>query len=203
MSARWRVVPALLAGFLFLSGCSQQAVKPTENPETAWANRLSRIHEIRHWDLSGRIAIKLAKDGGSASLFWQQRQEKYSIRIVGPFGKGSLQLEGGPDGVSMEDSEGNTHNAPNAESLMLQELGWQLPVSGLRHWIMGVPDPGQALDQLQLDDTGRATLISQAGWEISLDRYRRAEGLDLPARVELLARDLKVKLIVKQWKLSS
>ena len=54
-----------------------------------------------------------------------------------------------------------------------------------------------------LDDAGRATRISQAGWEINLERYREFDELDLPSRVELLTRDLKVKLLIKRWKLSS
>ena len=198
-----RAALALLAGLLFLQGCSQQPVKPASPPDQAWSQRLVQLQKNRDWDLNGRIAVRLDRDGGSASLQWQQRQENYSIRIVGPFGKGSVHLSGGPDGVSMEDDKGQTHRAADPESLMLTALGWQVPLSGLRHWIMGIPDPQQALEQLQLDDAGRATQISQAGWDISLDRYRRFGSLELPARIELVTKQLKVKLLIKQWDLSS
>ena len=203
LAARGRIALALLAGLLFLNGCAQQTLKPVKAPDAQWKSRLARLSTTSDWDLTGRIAVRLEKDGGSASLQWQQRQENYSIRIVGPFGKGSLQLDGDAHGVSMEDSEGNTQRAATPESLMLRELGWQVPVSGLRHWILGIPDPALSLEELMLDDAGRATRISQAGWEINLERYREFDELDLPSRVELLTRDLKVKLLIKRWKLSS
>lgn len=200
-STRLTAVVGMTAVYLFLSACSTQPARPTSTPNEQWSNRLTALQRLDSWDIKGRIAVKLEKDGGSASLQWQQRQSSYFIRIVGPFGKGTIELKGGPTGVSMENAQGQTVRALDPETLMLEALGWQVPLGGLQHWVKGIPDPEQSLDQLELDDDGRATSISQAGWLVNLERYRQQETLQLPTRLELINRKLKVKLLVRQWEL--
>lgn len=201
LSAAGQCAWLLLATVLLLSACSRQPARLTADRPADWDLRQKALTALDTWDLNGRIAVTLEKNGGSASLVWQQRADTYSIQLFGPFGKGAVKLQGGPEGVSMEDDEGRTTRAADPETLLLQHLGWQVPVSGLKHWIKGSPAPDIALDNLLLDEQGRIGELAQGGWRISYSHYREIDAFALPTRLRLINRELKVKLLIKHWEL--
>ena len=197
-------IPAVLLSLL-LSSCAVQTpvVKAPVDKSSLllWQERSARLSEISNWNLSGRIAIQKQKESGSASLKWRQQNEKFEIDIIGPFGKGTVELRGNDSGVSMQDADGNTLRAVNAETLLQNYLGWQVPVSGLHYWIRGLPSPQAIVETMLLDEQNRLTELTQYGWKVSYGRYQTHSDLQLPAKMELLNASLKVKLIVRQWEL--
>ncbi len=188
---------------LLLSSCAQQAtLAPDEKSKLLrWQERSTRLSEISGWNLSGRIAIQKEKESGSASLKWRQRNAGFEIDIIGPFGKGTVALRGDDSGVSMQDAEGLSLHAADAETLLQNYLGWQVPVSGLRYWIRGLPSPQTSVETMLLDEQSRLSELTQSGWNVSYKRYQIYEELQLPAKLELFNANLKVKLVLRQWEL--
>ncbi len=193
---------ALILLFLIFGGCVVQKPISVDRRSITWEERKNELQQIHYWNLIGRIAIKLEKESGSASLKWKQRGGDYVIRIIGPLGKGSLELEGSPQGVTMRDANNQLLEASDPETLLLDYLGWQLPLSALKHWILGLPDPLEDIQTLVLDEQARISELSQAGWHVSFRRYQQTDELNLPTKLELRNQKLIVKLVIRKWELS-
>ncbi len=193
---------AVILFFLLVGGCAVQKPISDDTKFIVWEERKNNLQQIHYWNLSGRIAVQFEKESGSASLKWKQRGGDYVIRIIGPLGRGSLELEGGPQGVTMRDANNQLREASDPETLLLDYLGWQIPLSGLKHWILGLPDPLEDIQTLVLDEQARISELSQAGWHVSIRRYQQTDELSLPTKLELRNQKLIVKLVIKKWELS-
>lgn len=182
---------------LLLAGCARVPV--TSEPLLAdWEQRRAALEALDHWDISGRIAIIGANENVNATLDWHQRGGQYDISLSGPFGQGRLQLHNDGHEVTLTDGE-HIMSAPDAETL-LQELGLTLPLTGLQHWIRGLPQPEIAAKMVR-DPQARLLSLRQAGWDISYLRYQQQQGLDLPTKIFLQGHDYKVRVLVHQWQL--
>ncbi len=192
-----RLAPLFL--LLLLSACSSPPPRP--QPETApgenWQLRQQQLAKLDHWQLSGRLAVQNGHEAWHMSLNWQQRLDRYSIHITAPLGQGSMKLHGDATEVMLITDDGETVNARDPEQLLFQQLGWKLPVSALRYWVLGLPAPGE--HQSTLDEYGRLDRLTQAGWEIDLIDYQANLGVELPRKVFLNNHQAGVKLVISRW----
>jgi outer membrane lipoprotein LolB len=192
-----RLLPLLLG--LLLIGCSQTPPRPVPDtaPELSWKLRQQQLHHITHWQLSGRLAVEKEHEAWHMRLEWQQRDERYSLNIIAPLGQGSMRLHGDAVQVMMQTDDGETINASDPDWLLYQQLGWRVPVSALRYWVLGLPAPGDF--QPSLDEQGRLSQLQQDGWEIEFIDYRAQLGVELPRKVFLSNHNAKVKLVISNW----
>lgn len=203
-----RFVKNLLLASLVLVLCACEAI-PTQPPqaidtEQSWRVRQQALSALDAWSLSGRIAIQTPTEGWHASLSWEQQGESYAIRLSSPLGQGALQLNGNPSVVTLRTSSGED-SAQDAETLLERQLGWRVPVSGLRYWVLGLPDPNMSLEHRELDDLGRLVRIRQSGWDIEFRRYVSAGSVELPDKLFLNNANtephLEVRLVAGRWEL--
>ncbi|MBI2993891.1 MAG: outer membrane lipoprotein LolB [Gammaproteobacteria bacterium] len=202
----FRKLPRYLAIFycaLSVAGCAVQPPGPVADRAAVWQARSARLAGVTHWILKGRIAVQLEREGWTATLHWEQRPDNYVLRVSAPLGRGTFELTGTPDGVTLQTSDNRLYHADQPESLLQQTLGWQLPVSGLYYWVRGMPDPGSRFDVLDLDDQGRINDLIQDGWQVNYERYRLAGDLELPGKITLENERLRVRLVISDWILSS
>ncbi len=188
----------LAAAFLQLSACATRAPRPDAVLEQAWLAHAASIDGIDRWRAEGRVAIRIAEQGWTASFGWRQARDRYDIQLAGPFGQGVVQLSGDRDGAELIQSDRSRQRAASAEELLAAQTGWRLPVAGLRHWILGVPAPDRPA-QRTLDADGRLAALRQDHWEIEYDSYQSVDGLDMPHRLRLVNGDVQVKLVIGQW----
>ncbi|HEY8506781.1 MAG TPA: lipoprotein insertase outer membrane protein LolB, partial [Steroidobacteraceae bacterium] len=85
-----------------------------------------------------------------------------------------------------------------ARAEIVQRLGFEPPLSSLRYWVLGVPDPSASATE-QLDDQQRLRQLQQAGWNIEYGSYMAANGEWLPQRMTLQREGVRVRLIVDSW----
>ncbi len=169
----------------------------------AWRIHTAQVEAMRTWNLNGRLAVKTPDDGWTATLQWAQDLDKYQIRVSAPLGQGTVELQGGPEQVTLRAPGDRIATARDPASLMQANLGWSLPLSGLRYWLRGVPEPGRHIDALRLDTRGRMAELQQAGWHVVIDDYVSSGGIDLPARFALSAPRLQVHLVAHEWRTGS
>ena len=192
---------ALIWLVLLLSACATRPPVPDIDTNARWRLRQQQLNQITDWQLAGRISVQLASEGWSASLYWQQDNEDYKLRIVAPLGRGTVEISGNADTVRLRTVDNQILEDKDVALLMQQNLGWEIPVAALIYWIRGLPEPGTADSAINLDPLGQLAGISQAGWNVSYEKYTRVGTLDLPARMTVQREQLKLRLSINKWTL--
>jgi outer membrane lipoprotein LolB len=158
-----------------------------------------RLSQLNDWQLRGRIALNLDDEAWSASLQWTQTKEDYLLRVIAPLGRGSFELRGDDQGVMMRLAQNQVLRATDPETLLREQFGWIVPVSGLRYWIRGIPDPGARVTHLSTDKHGRITRLEQSGWQVTYTQYASRGEYTLPGRIALENGNLKLRLLIRHW----
>ena len=191
---------ALIAVAALFAACeTTPGVVPVDDPERAWAEREKQLAAIEQWTAVGKLGVQSAQDSWSAGLSWRQGRDSYRLRLSGPLGQGLMELRGSPGLVEMHTSDDGVYRAGTAEELMQTHAGWRVPLSGLRFWILGRPDPQARIVDLALDPGGRLAELRQLGWHIRYERYDEFDGLALPTRLTLENSRLRAKLVLRSW----
>ena len=188
---------------LLLGACTSKPVKTEAS--VAWQTRQAIVAEIDQWQLNARIGLRSKDNSGSASLIWKELPGQRNLRLLGPVGGGLILLQQDSTGVSLQDSKGKTWYAGNAADLIYRVTGWNIPVSALRWWLLGMTEPGSNANYT-LDDSQRLVAVSQAGWKVTLDKYKMFDRYELPSSLIVESgsgkedeKYMRVKLIVKDW----
>jgi len=181
----------LLILVVFLSACVSLPKLPP-----------SPASQLDAWRLKGRIAISTDSENWTASVYWQQQDSAYQLRLNMPLGQGALLLEGDEKGVIMRTADKKTYKAANADALMSDVLKLDLPVTNLRFWIRGLPAPHSAPDRYLLNDKKQLRHLQQEGWFITYLHYVNVEGIVLPKKMFLENQSIKVKIAILEWEIN-
>lgn len=187
---------ALLA--ILLAGCATPGGQaPDGKMNQAARERLILGREA--WALRGRIAVSDGEDGGSARINWDAGPNRYELWIYAPLAQGTWRLEGDSESAVLAGPEG-TFRGTDAQSLLIQHLGWHLPVTGLRYWVRGLEAPGP-VGAIEFDAKGRLAVLEQDGWTVTYTDWSSYPELDMPRRIEAEFPPYQVKLVVQDWAL--
>lgn len=189
---------ACLVLMLALAGC---AGAPRQVEAVDWHARLAALQSVSDWRMTGRVAVAVGGEGGSGSLEWHETGGVSDLRIAGPFGAGALHVTLGPQGMRLEDGEGAWVEGAQAEQLLADRLGTEVPLEALRHWVLGAPAPGLPFRSLG-GGGGAPPAFEQAGWRVSMDRWQDVLGNRLPARLTAERDGARIRLAVSRWNLS-
>lgn len=188
---------ALLAGLFLLSGCATQrgVVLPGMDD---WQRRAEVLGEVSEWAFSGRIAVKTADDGFNGRLRWHQTDDNFKASISGPLGAGSVQIAGSQYGISVVESGGEITRLDEPERDLRVRYGWTIPVTSLRYWALGIPDPVSPADT-EFGPDGELTRIEQRDWVVEIGQYREGGGQQMPRRMTATRGDSRVRLVIDSW----
>ena len=178
-----------------ISGCSHW---PGFKPESPVAP-LSFETQPVSFRLDGRVSVKAGEESFSGGLVWHRDATSEELLLRTPLGQGVAELRSGPAGMELKNNEGRMYYAADADALVRQALGLELPLRGLAWWVVGRPRP-EAVYRATPDADGHLGELEQDGWLISFSRYGVQNGLTLPGK--LVARhgdDLEVRLVVDTW----
>ncbi len=190
----------LLLSCPLLFSCSSRQMLSSDSEEAmlAYRERALGLHALNAWDLVGKLSIDDGHDGGSGRLQWQVRDAESRLDFHGALGRGAWKLNIAPGEAELQKADGSIVRSATVEELLEAELGWVIPLSALKWWVLGVAAPGSAED-LEMDEKGRVLQMHQHGWRISFDRYRFFGALELPGRMDAVRGQNRVKLVVTRW----
>ena len=200
---RRRLILTAALPALALPGCALfHLPRPSEDPDGSRSEPEPEPPRdvVERWRAIGKIALRAGEERLSASLDWRQIRERFRLRLSGPFGGGTLQVEGRPGRVELTTASGERSTARTPEVLLVQRLGWDLPASSLRHWITGRAHPGVAARDWTLDAAGRLETLVQRGWRIEYGYPGHGASDSLPERIVLRGERLTGRVVVRSWR---
>ena len=106
--------------------------------------------------------------GFSANGTWKQAEEISELALEGPLGVGGVYVITS-ESVEIETGQGE-QLGQDAAAARDRVIGFALPISSLRYWVLGVPDPASDADE-ELDTQGRLAALKQNGWPIAYANY--------------------------------
>jgi outer membrane lipoprotein LolB len=145
------------------------------------------------------MAVRTGERGGTATVLWQRMGDHHQLMLFGPFGGGRVRIVENTAGAELRDNKERVFRGDTAEAVLMKGVGWHVPFRELGFWVRGLPAPG-ALDDLLLDERGRAAHFSQSGWEVDYRAYREVDDLMLPAKVFIAARPGTVRVTAADGK---
>ena len=150
----------------------------------------------------GTAVVRADGEASRVTIRWRQTGSSYHIRFTARLGVGLFEIEGSETGVEARFSDGRRVQAESPEALLEQELGWSVPLAGLRYWIVGAPAPdGAATARLQIDGQGRLAALEQAGWTVTYEAYGSLDDLALPTRMKFAGESVEGTVVVRNWNL--
>ena len=194
-----RLGALILLSAIFVAGCATQRVQPAPTgpiPED--------LGQLEAWQARGRIGVSGAQGGGGSGSFeWDQSGPRADVRIRGPVGIGSVQLE--VDGsaedpeVRLRTADGTTLESQAAWDELENRLGAPVPAGSLRYWMLGIAAPGA--HEWHPADAQGVTALDQAGWRIEYQQYSDAPGARVPTRIRAASGDARVRIVIDRWQL--
>lgn len=176
-------------------------VEGVDDPKQVWWEHRTELLGLTSWTAIGKLSIRSEDDAWVAALNWRQDGEAYRIRLGGPLGQGGLELVGDANGVTLKTADNKTYTADDPEQLLYETVGWRIPLSGLRYWILGRTEPRVPVDTIQINKAGRVLMVEQSGWQVRYLRYNDFERLVLPTKASLETERLSAKVLVTRWAL--
>ena len=173
--------------------------------QNLWAEQQAVAAQVTQWNLYARASLRNKGEFYSVGIRWQRLGDgRFTMLLDAPFGQGVLRIDAlGPEEFHLRLPDGQLFVNSTVEALMVDVVGWSLPISGLDYWIRGLPYPGDDYRH-RLDSTGRAKSIRQAGWDIAyLDYFAKVGDPSLPRRLKLTNNEVTLKLVIERWQQAS
>ena len=162
--------------------------------------REQALAPVDHWVLQGRLGVSNGSDGGSGSFSWSQDGEHYEFVLRAPVTGKSFRLSGDRNGALMEGLDGGPIRGRDAQSLMRQTLGWDVPLRDLRAWVLGLrADSGPA--ELSFGADRLPAQLLQDGWSVDYREWDTSRQPPLPKKLYAAKPPYKVKLVIESWQL--
>jgi outer membrane lipoprotein LolB len=180
-----------------LAGC--RTLPPSPPAGESWEVRRPQLQALEHFTLRGRVAVAAGSEGFNAGLRWTQEGNRSQVTLEGPLGVGGAQLTASGDDLTVVTARGERIESAAAHAELAARLGFDPPLSSLRYWVLGVPDPGQPASESLDPAQQRLAALTQAGWHVEYQSYSAASGETLPARMTLQRDAVRVRLLVDDW----
>ncbi len=150
---------------------------------------------VQAFALQGRASVHYGVESLSGQLDWQAGATSDEVLLSSPLGQGIVGIERHEGSVSLIRPGQPTVTAESVEMLTQSELGFRLPLSGLRYWVQARPDPARA-NRVRLNAAGGVEQIAQDGWVID---YLEFHG-NHPRKIHISREDLEIRLVIDQWR---
>jgi outer membrane lipoprotein LolB len=158
------------------------------------------LYSLKAWRLEGRIGVRTSDDAWQANLFWDHDAAQDKLRVSGPLSQGMVSIVVQEDLIYINEGNGVTELSHAPEAKLRERLGFAVPLSSLRYWMLGVPDPDLAYTPMPGGE-GAAHGFQQAGWAIRVDRLTDVGSRRLPQKVRAEGSGVKLKIITDRWEI--
>lgn len=190
---------AAMAALLLAAGCRTLPPGAPVGPgaDAPWPEQRAALEKLDRYALNGRVAVAAQGQGFSASLRYQQLARHTNLALDGPLGIGGLRVEIDGEDIEIATSRGEKLDGQAARDELERRLGFQLPLTELRWWLLGIPAPGEA--SVNQAGSGEIQDFTQNGWRVSINTRAAGLGFSLPQRMTAEREGARLKLFVQSW----
>ena len=182
---------------IVVTGCAGK--QGLQLPEISdWEARKRILGNTDEWEFAGRIGVSAGSEGFNGKLWWRQDGVVFRARISGPLGVGTIFVNGDRRELTLTDRDGVVTEMADAEIELRERYGWTIPVSSLRYWALGIPDPDSESSET-LNEDGLLATLSQQAWQVTFAQYAEGGGQMMPRRLTAVDDDIKVRLVIDEW----
>lgn len=198
---------------LFLLGaCSTAPSKPSVDEysefKQQWLQNQTQLKAIKKWQLSGKASITSEQGNGTVSLFWEHDHQDNALKIVAPFGRGTLNIKADDTQAYLIDAQGRRHSAANMKGLVWLKTGFEIPFDELQQWVLGIA-PDVDSPSLLLTPNAQTMGFIHENWKVRYVEYAEHafEGrkMLLPSKMYItndeIGEGFGLKLRIRSWKL--
>ncbi len=189
---------AALAALAALAGCATTPESVNLPDIGTWDARNEVLGNLEDWEFKGRIAVKAGDEGFNGKFNWSQWGDAFSATVGGPLGMGTVRIEGDGQAIVLTEKDGVETVLQDAEVELRWRYGWTIPVTSLRYWALGIPDP-RLPATTEFDDEGQLVRIEQSDWIVQISRYREGGGQQMPRILSATNPDTRVRMVIDRW----
>lgn len=155
--------------------------------------------------LQGRISIQYQQNDQPQTVIvnfdWQQMPQDLHITLSSPLGQTIATIQENASGARLEQAKQEPRIAADIESLLVENLGWTIPVSGLKAWLQGfdLTANGQAI-ALPTRDYYR---LQSQGWQLDFVSWQVDAGIIHPKRIDLYKNteqvgEMNIRIVIEE-----
>lgn len=195
---------AVVLLFFLLAGC---AVKPKPEPSVvvpdllAWQTRNAALYLQDEWAAHFSLIGENEQQKFKTRVIWTQTQDNYQIKLKDFIGRTVAIIDGSLQGVKVKTSKGQHYQGSDANELIQNLFGVEIPVEGMRYWLRAVPLPDQEHQLLAVNSEHLAEQMTQSGWQLNYDNYEQYHAASLPQHINMQFEQLILTIKVSRWEL--
>ena len=178
-----------------LSACGTPVLREN-NVELAAVPYDDNRSERDVWQVEGKIAVKYDSKGLTFRFVWRQKGNQTMLSFSAPLGV-VFRFFITDDYCEYINEKGEVFRATSSEELMLNEIGWFVPIKRAMFWIKGIPFPDAKIEAVSLYQDNNYKQFTQLPWTVTVEEYftdRR-----LPKAIVFLSDGVRIKVAIKKW----
>lgn len=198
MSIRIVVRVGLLLCLAGLAACAPLRVRQNPQSLAAQAARESSLSMQTHWKLTAHIGVSDGNDGGSGQLEWRQDGDRFSFTVHAPVTGRTWKLSGDSVHAVLEGVDPQPDTDSDAQRLLKQRLGWDVPLNDLASWVRGLrASHGQPT--LVFDAQNLPAVLNQDGWKVEYRDWFTDRTPALPRKLFASKGKAHVRMLIQNW----
>ena len=172
-----------------------------DDPNAVWQFRRQQLLEKKQWRVFGKLAVRAEGRAWTTTFQWRQMGDDYLLRLSGPFG-GGLQVASRSQRVEVKTADDRTFYTDDPEQVLFEQVGWRVPISGLRYWILGRVEPNKSAKEVYIDVAGRLSRFKQSDWFVRYVEYQDVDEFAMPRKASLESGQVKASVLLTRWEFS-
>jgi outer membrane lipoprotein LolB len=183
---------------LALAACAPVRVRETPAALAAQQAREAKLAPLTNWNLTAHIGVSNRGDGGSGDLTWEQDGEAFRFTVRAPVTGKTWTLRGDAGHAELEGVDPQPDTNADAQRLLHDRLGWDVPLADLRAWVRGLRASGSTAS-VQYDEANLPAVIEQDGWRVEYRDWFADRNPPLPRKVFASRGDARVRMVIESW----
>lgn len=180
--------------FSLLGGCAWWTEKPRSAADLAISD-----FAMSDFAIEGKLAVRFQDKNQAANFRWRQTDGRYEVEMWGLLGQGRSRLHGTASQLTVSRGE-QVLAVGRPRTVMLEHLGFSLPIAVLSSWLAG--QPAETGNNRVLDEQGRLVGFSERGWQVILSKYRQISGQNSkfqPSRIVATQDEQKITVAIRRF----